>query len=103
MNVLGKFVNGKDQVTGHAIKLEQLPPDPAPYEGAIVYTANGFYGSDGTQWIQLDQIQGFNFVPFPVSETAPGEQGQAAWNGEYLAICVATDTWVFVYPARVAP
>lgn len=40
------------------------------------------------------------FVAAPASPTASGAAGQMAWSSPYLYLCVATDTWVRIVPAR---
>lgn len=71
----------------------------AAADGAVA-TADG---AGSISWLMPSETARVAFVAYPASETAPGLQGQMAWDGENLAVCVATNTWVFLYPARVAP
>jgi hypothetical protein len=36
------------------------------------------------------------FVTFPVSAVASGTSGQMAYSAGFLAVCVATNVWVFL-------
>lgn len=40
------------------------------------------------------------FVTAPASPSASGATGQMAWSSPYLYLCVDTDTWVRIVPAR---
>ena len=44
---------------------------------------------------------GLNVVSFPVAADAPGNVGDIAFSSNFIAICLATDTWYF-FPASSA-
>jgi len=60
-------------------------------------------GSGGGSGVVVSGRGGVEFVPMPATESSAGSQGQMAWDGEYLAVCVAPNTWVFLNPDRVKP
>lgn len=57
----------------------------------------------------VDPVQGdiegtLRWVPFPTSSTAPGANGDIAYNGAYLAVFVPpVNRWVFLSTASVVP
>jgi hypothetical protein len=48
----------------------------------------------GGVWAEIELGGGFEYVTAPDTPTSTGTQGQFAYSGNYLYVCVATDTWV---------
>jgi hypothetical protein len=58
--------------------------------GSAAYTDTSAYDAAGVH----------SLVAAPAGPSATGTAGQWAWTSPYLYICVATDTWLRIIPAR---
>lgn len=73
--------------------------------GSAAYTASSAYataaqGGKADTALQPGSVLFTSEVAFPASSSASGTKGAWAWNGVDLALCVATDTWVYWTPVR---
>ena len=50
--------------------------------------------TSGAVFDAIDGVTGVEYVSAPATPTSTGTQGQFAYSGNYLYVCVATDTWI---------
>lgn len=90
----------------HSVTAAQVGADPSGSAAAVqsnldAHTSNTSNPHSVTAaQVGADVIGIHSFVSVPASPTASGSPGQWAWDGTYVYICVAANTWVRFAPQR---
>ena len=66
-----------------------------PVEGSIRYNTalHNPEWFDGNNWQNIGPLTSLGVLTTPASASAPGSAGQICFDGDYIYVCVAENTW----------